>query len=160
MISIKSPKQIHGTPTEESHEISFQKSLKKRGVDVWTYIGPKVPVFISEAKLVILCPNCRGGVSVSIEWKNALCRGCGARFSEATLELPSQKVFEEIADVLAVRPELHRCWLPWRSGETPDDHRAENMKRGYPKDRKTRDEEIRRNPDKFANKILKAEGKL
>lgn len=129
---IQGPKQVHATLTETAHRAGYLASLRKRDVKPWLYLGAPVPTFFTEGRHALRCPNCGAGVSVSMEWRLALCRECGAEYTASTMILPSEEVFAELEDVLGVRPVKNRAWIPWLPGESPADHAAENVKRGYP----------------------------
>ncbi len=120
---------MHASATETAHREAYQRSLAKRSLKAWLYVGPRVPAFVNDGRLIIRCPNCDGGVAVSMAWQSALCRGCGAEFTGQTLTLPSADQFADLADVLAVRPERRRHWLPT---ERVTDLERENTQHGLP----------------------------
>ena len=126
---IYGPAQVFAVRSADEYVRRQVAALQKRSLRAWVYEGPAQVVRIEAARALFDCPNCRGGVSASHEWRMALCLACGARFDEATLTFPDEWL--AIEAVLDARPKANRNWLP-SLGETLESLQAENVKHGLP----------------------------
>jgi hypothetical protein len=81
---------------------------------------------------------CGGGIALHPDWQYAACFTCGKAWT--SVQFPTPEFMEQLRRILEVRPagsvrgNVKRFWS-WWPGETLDDLRRENRRRGWPEGR-------------------------
>lgn len=126
-VAILDARHVHGVTTEADYRARHAMMVKQHGRTVWEYVGPPILAYVNHARWLCACPNCDNAPAVSVDWRLALCFGCGAVIEGDQLVLPSAEAVEDLEDVLGERPERHRNWRP---GEQLEDLDRENVAHG------------------------------
>lgn len=136
MCDVTGPHEIHQTTADV--ETAWQTWADREGLTTRRRQGDwstdlrrsrkTIVVFVSGGKWIGDCPECNGGVAAWPFHEKGCCLDCGTIFR---LEYPPVDEVEEIAQLLARRPEQHRNYHP-HQGETIDDLRRENAVWQYP----------------------------